>query len=302
MKTPVVLIIFNRPNTTEKIFEAVRQAKPSKLFVIADGFRADRPDEAEKCAATRQIIDRVDWECEVLKDYSDVNMGCKLRVISGLDWVFNAVEEAIILEDDCLPDPSFFRFCEKLLEKYRDDKRIMMISGTNILGEWKSDIQDYHFAYYGSIWGWASWRRAWNYYDINMELWAKSEVKQRVKDTICDKKQYLDRQKLWDATYSGMIDTWDYGWSFVRIAQSGLTVIPSGNLVRNIGFSDEATHTRTDNKGLGNLPVFQMSFPLREPFCVAVDREYDRLRHKKMVVNSLGKRIFWKIKRLINGQ
>ena len=302
MKTPVVFLIFKRPDTTEKVFEAIRQAKPPKLLVVADGPRADRAGEAEKCAATRAIIDRVDWDCEVLKNYSDVNMGCKWRVSSGLDWVFNTVEEAIILEDDCLPHPSFFGFCEELLEKYRDDKRIMMISGTNILGEWKSDIQDYHFAYYSSIWGWASWRRAWSYYDVDMKLWAKPEVKERIENVICEKKQYLDRQKIWDATYSEMIDTWDYQWSFARLAQSGLTAIPSGNLVRNIGFTEEGTHTKKDIKEIQALPISPMSFPLREPLCVAVDRGYDRLRHKKMVANSLTQRIFRKVKRLLNKQ
>ena len=131
LKTPVAFIIFKRPDTTKKVFETIRQIKPSKLFVIADGPREEKR-ETEKCAATRAIIDSIDWDCEVLKNYSDLNLGCKKRVATGLDWVFSIVEEAIILEDDCVPHPTFYRFCEKLLEKYRDDKRIMTICGTNI--------------------------------------------------------------------------------------------------------------------------------------------------------------------------
>ena len=147
MKTPVAFIIFNRPDTTKRVFEAIRHAKPPKLLVIADGPRADRPGEAEKCAAAREIIEGVDWECEVLTNYSDVNLGCGKRVSTGIDWVFDQVEEAIILEDDCLPNPSFFKFCELMLEQYRHDQRIMSISGTNYLETWKSSIQSYYFSY-----------------------------------------------------------------------------------------------------------------------------------------------------------
>jgi hypothetical protein len=131
LKTPVALIIFKRPDTTERVFETIRQAKPPKLLVVADGPRTDQPGEAEKCAATRAIIDRVDWDCEVLKNYSDSNLGCGLRPATGISWVFEQVEEAIVLEDDCVPHPTFFRFCEELLEYYRHDERIMSISGIN---------------------------------------------------------------------------------------------------------------------------------------------------------------------------
>ena len=168
MLTPIVFLIFNRPDTTKRVFEAIRQAKPKKLLVVADGPRDDRQGEAEKCAAVRSIIDTVDWDCKVLTNYADVNLGCGLRVSSGLDWVFEQVEEAIILEDDCLPHPSFFPFCEEMLDLYRHDERIMHIAGTNSLEEWKSDVQSYHFSYTGGIWGWATWQRAWKYYHFKM--------------------------------------------------------------------------------------------------------------------------------------
>ncbi|MFM6612110.1 MAG: glycosyltransferase family 2 protein, partial [Microcystis panniformis] len=238
MKTPVAFIIFNRPDTTKRVFEAIRQAKPPKLLVIADGPRADRPGEAEKCAAARAIIEGVDWECEVLTNYSDVNLGCGKRVSTGIDWVFNQVEEAIILEDDCLPNSTFFEFCEVILGIYRDDERIMMVSGTNHLGTWKSTIQSYHFSYYGGIWGWASWARAWKYFDYEMTLWKKSEVQNLMRD-ILGEKEYRNRKKVFSETFEGKINTWDYQWHFARLVQSGLSIVPTVNLISNLGFSED---------------------------------------------------------------
>lgn len=156
LKTPVAFLIFNRPDTTRRVFAEIAKARPPKLLVVADGPRADHPDDVEKCAAVRAIIDGIDWDCKVLTNYSDINLGCKRRVSSGLDWVFDTVEEAIILEDDCLPHPAFFRFCEEMLNKYRDDKRIAMISGDNFQFGRKRTEYSYYFSRYPHIWGWAS--------------------------------------------------------------------------------------------------------------------------------------------------
>ena len=173
LTTPVAFLIFNRPDTTARVFEAIRQAKPPKLLVVADGPRPDRPDDVEKCKAARAIIDRVDWACEVLTNYSDLNLGCGKRPATGITWVFEQVEEAIIFEDDCLPHPSFFRFCEELLNYYRHDERIMVISGNNFqFGRNRTD-DSYYFSRYNHIWGWASWRRAWEYFDYDLKLWPK---------------------------------------------------------------------------------------------------------------------------------
>ena len=146
LTTPVAFIIFNRPDTTRIVFEEIKKAKPEKLLIIADGPRNNKPGEKERCAETRAIVENIDWECEVLRNYSDKNMGCKNRVASGLNWVFENVEEAIILEDDCLPDQSFFRYCQELLEKYRDDKRIMLIAGDNMLFENNKQKYSYYFS------------------------------------------------------------------------------------------------------------------------------------------------------------
>ncbi len=173
MGTPIVLIIFNRPETTKQVFAAVANAKPAQLFIIADGPRTDRPDDLGKCAAARKITERIDWNCEVYRNYSDVNLGCGHRPATGITWAFEKVEEAIILEDDCVPDPTFFRFCEELLEKYRYDERIMMIGGRNNLPSDKQHRCSYHYARIPNCWGWATWRRAWQYHDMELKLWAE---------------------------------------------------------------------------------------------------------------------------------
>ncbi|MDY6784011.1 MAG: glycosyltransferase family 2 protein [Cyanobacteriota bacterium] len=295
MKTPVAFFIFNRPDTTQQVFSAIRQAKPSKLLAIADGPRPQVPSDFDNCQATRDLLKQVDWDCQVLTLYSNLNLGCKQRVSSGLDWVFSKVEEAIILEDDCLPHPSFFLFCEELLDKYRDDKRIWKIDGTNILQKWKSAFQSYHFSNFGAIWGWASWRRAWQNYDVEMKLWANPEAQNRIRDVIGDRQQYLNRKKVFARTYAGTIDTWDYQWGFARLLNSGLSVVPSVNLVSNIGFTHSATRTKVDISGVANLPCFPMTFPLKEPCGIAVDRDYDKLRYQKTWQQTLQKKILRKL-------
>jgi hypothetical protein len=281
LRTPVAFIIFNRPDTTAKVFEAIRQAKPSLLLVIADGARASKLGEVEKCAATRAIIDGVDWECEVRTNYSDINLGCGNRVSSGLDWVFQEVEEAIILEDDCLPHATFFQFCENLLEYYRNDTRIMSIIGNNLqMGNSHSD-NSYYFSRYNHVWGWASWRRAWKHYDFRMTNWPK------IKDgnflnSIFD---HLESRRYWsekfDQMYKGEIDTWDFQWMFSCWSQNALTVVPEVNLVSNIGFGVDATHT-FETCSLANLPVAEMIIPLIHPEFMIRNSDADRFTDKEL--------------------
>ncbi|MBS3027363.1 MAG: glycosyltransferase family 2 protein [Dolichospermum sp. DET50] len=299
MKTPVAFIIFNRPDTTKRVFEAIREAKPPKLLVIADGPRVDRPGEAENCAAARAIIEGVDWECEVLTNYSDVNLGCGKRVSTGIDWVFDQVEEAIILEDDCLPDPSFFKFCELMLEEYRHDQRIMSISGTNFLGTWKSSIQSYYFSYYGGIWGWASWARAWQYFDYEMKLWEESEVHCLMRDILGSEKEYKNREKVFSETFEGKKNIWGYQWHFARLVQSGLSIVPTVNLISNLGFGEDSTNTRNKDSEVSNLKTQNMKFPLIHPQYMMRDVAADKLYFEKMYNPKILKRIFNKIRQLI---
>jgi hypothetical protein len=165
LQTPVALFVFNRTGTTSKVFEAIANVRPSRLLLIADGPRPGKAGETEACMSVREIVSRVDWPCEVSRDFADSNLGCQERMISGLNWVFSLVEEAIIFEDDCLPDPSFFRFCQELLERYRGDSRVASISGTNLVSEYSNTESSYFFSRLGGNWGWATWRSEWERYD-----------------------------------------------------------------------------------------------------------------------------------------
>jgi hypothetical protein len=265
LKTPVAFLIFNRPNTTEKVFEAIRQGKPPKLLVVADGPRQDRPEDVEKCKAARAIIQRVDWDCEVLTNYSDINLGCRNRVSSGLNWVFDTVEDAIILEDDCVPDPTFFRFCEELLEYYRHDQRIMVISGNNFQFGKKRTDYSYYFSVYPHCWGWATWRRAWRFYDETMKLWPEIQYSRFLEYIFRDYQEAKYRYKIFQNTYEDKINSWAYRWAFSCFIQSGLTILPNHNLIDNIGFGAEATHTITGKNCLVNYQKEDMSFPLQHP-------------------------------------
>jgi hypothetical protein len=278
LRTPVAFLIFNRPEVTARVFSEIARVRPPVLLVVADGPRADRPGEAEKCRATRAIIDRVDWPCEVLTNYADGNLGCRRRVSSGLNWVFDVVEEAIILEDDCLPHPTFFRFCEELLEKYRDDERIAQISGDNFQfgRQWGSD--SYYFSRYCHVWGWASWRRAWKHYDVQIRSWPKvrgSDALTRWFGGDNQTAQYWS--EILDRTYRGEIDTWDYQWVLTCWERDTLTILPSVNLISNIGFGPEATHTVSKVSQLANMPIEGIDFPLRHPASVVRNVAADRI-------------------------
>lgn len=264
-KTPVVFIIFNRPDLTKRVFDIISQSKPSKLLVIADGPRKDDSDDLEKCAAAREVVDQIDWDCEVFKNYAENNLGCKKRIASGLDWVFELVEEAIILEDDCLPDPTFFRFCEEMLKYYRDDKRIMTISGSNFLFGNRLISDSYYFSRYNHTWGWATWRRAWAYFDITMPHWMFLSRNNWLNETLNSRRAARYWSDRFQSVYQNQIDSWGYIWTLTCWSQNGLNVIPKVNLVSNIGFGPEATHTRDTKNSLFNMPATSMNFPLNHP-------------------------------------
>jgi hypothetical protein len=286
VQTPVALIIFNRPHTTERVFAEIAQAKPPKLFVIADGPRPDRLGEAEKCVATRAIIDRVDWECEVFKNYSEVNLGCGRRPATGISWVFEQVEEAIILEDDCVPHPTFFRFCEELLERYRDDERVMHIAGNNFQFGRRRTPFSYFLSWHNICWGWASWRRAWQHFDMGVKLWPPFRDTSWLLDIVGDARAAQYWQKVFDQAYAskGNVEYWDYQWTFTCWAQNGLSILPNTTLISNIGFGEGATHTKSSRDIRRNLPTTEMSFPLRHPPYVVRNREADQFFIEQVVL------------------
>ena len=274
LETPVAFIIFNRPDTTQRVFAEIREAQPKMLFVIADGPRT--PDEAEKCRQTRAIIEQVDWECDVRTNYSATNLGCKLRVASGLDWVFTLCEDAIILEDDCLPHPTFFRYCEELLEKYHDDERVMMIAGNNFQIRQQRGSDSYYFTQLPHIWGWATWRRAWNKFDLHLTDWPARRKSGWLKTLLPLKEAQAKWQQDFDAGLPGnpkahLFNAWGFRWVFAIWNNNGLSIAPNANLVTNIGFGEEATHTLDANSMDANIPVTGMAFPLHHPKAVKVD-------------------------------
>jgi hypothetical protein len=243
--TAVAFLIFNRPDYTAKVFERIRAAQPRRLFVVADGPRPGVADDAANCAAARAMSEHVDWDCEVFRNYAPTNMGCGRRVASGLDWVFDHVGEAIVLEDDCLPDPSFFRFCAELLARYSNDPSVAYISGTNILGTWRAGRQSYFRSWFGTIWGWATWKRAWSLYDYRMEAWLDDRAREEVRRLLAQPRDWQARIAAHEAVLNGSLDTWDYQWDFGRWRARGMVISPAVNLVTNLGLwpDSRATHT-----------------------------------------------------------
>lgn len=281
LETPVVMIIYNRPENTQEVFDQIAMMEPSELLVVADGPKDKQPGDEDRCRSAREVTEAVDWECDVSREYADSNLGLRKRFQTGLNWVFNEVEEAIILEDDCLPSQSFFRFTEDLLEEYRNDERVMDISGSNHLGTWKDSSQDYHFTRYGGIWGWATWADQWEKYRANMEGWDNPEIRNLVRAYIGDEDQWPYIRHLYQRTAKGSIETWDYQWGFTRAVNWGLTATPSRNLISNIGFGEEATNTTAEESSITGVSRHELEFPIEIRDTVASDFAYDRTYFKQ---------------------
>lgn len=282
LATPVVFIIYKRPATTQRVFEVIAQARPSTLLVVADGPRAH--EDAAPCAAVRAIINAVDWDCEVLTEYADANLGLKRRVSSGLDWAFAQVDEAIILEDDCLPDVTFFRFCEELLARYRDEPGIMHISGDNFLKGRVPIDASYYFSRYPHVWGWATWKRAWQHCDVDMELWKDSATRQGVLSQFRSRNERNFWRYTWARAAAGKLDTWDAQWAFACLARGGLSLLPDRNLVSNIGAGVDATHTRR-RRLTDAMPTYPMDFPLRHPSAIVRHEAADAISVRDAILN-----------------
>lgn len=283
-KTPILFLVFNRPDVTKEVFEVIRRVKPEKLFIACDGPRADKPGEEELVKEVREIVNNIDWNCEVKKLFRDKNSGCKVSVSSAIDWFFENVEEGIILEDDCLPDLSFFPFCRELLERYRNDERIGMISGDNFLFGKKRTDYSYYFSRFTFIWGWATWKRAWEKYDVNMKLWTEIRDNNWLYDILGDKKAVSDWSKIYENVYSGKIDTWDYQWTFTCWMNNFFIIVPDCNLISNIGFRGDGTHTKNVNK-YANLPLKTFEGPLKHPPFLIQDKIADNIVQKEKFHN-----------------
>jgi hypothetical protein len=281
---PVVLMAFNRPQHTRAVFDRIAAIRPTRLFAIADGPRPDRPDDVRKCGETRAVLDRVNWPCDLHTNFSDTNLGCAARISSGLDWVFDQVERAIILEDDCIPDPSFFPFCAELLERFADDPRVRTISGSSFLFGKTRTHWSYRFSIFHDIWGWATWRRSWQRVDMAMAYWPQVRDEGWLFDMVG-----IDRShaKFWatrfNRAYERRIDSWAYPYLFSCWLDHSLAIAPNRNLVSNIGVGNGATHTRKPALYL-RCPTDRMSFPLVHPPFMVCDQLSDRETFKRRLV------------------
>ena len=255
LKTCVLFLVFNRPDTTSQVFDAIRRARPTRLYVAADGPRSGRADEVALVDRVRKIATEVDWPCDVKTLFRDQNLGCKRAVSNAITWFFENEEQGIILEDDCLPNLDFFNFCESMLEYYRHDERVHVITGNNFQNGQHRGTGTYYFSKYNHCWGWASWRRTWCHYDGNLSFWPSWKISNEWRANCPDNVERRYWEKIFDQVYAGNIDSWAYPWTASIWKHGGLTITPSVNLVTNIGFSLEATHTRDPNSRQANLPV-----------------------------------------------
>lgn len=265
LNTPVLLIIFNRPETTQEVFNRIKAIKPSFLFVAADGPRPENQNDLILCRQTREIINQIDWECNVKTLFRKENLGCGLAVYDAIRWFFSHVEEGIILEDDCLPDLSFFPFCEELLRKYREDNRIFLVSGTNLQNGEKRGDESYFFSNYPITWGWATWRRAWNHFEYNLSEPAKAFDAGELDHAFQSgqEKQYWKKKIIQSVTEYKNI--WDYQWFFTFWKNRGMAITPNTNLIVNLGFRNQSSHNFLHDSIREPQLQASIEFPLKHP-------------------------------------
>ena len=297
--TPILLLVFNKEKETNSLFKIIKKIKPPILYIACDGPRENKKEDFLKVQKVKNIFKNINWECDVKTLYRDKNLGCRIAVSSAIEWFFNQVEMGIILEDDCIPSLSFFKFCDQMLIEYKSNKNIFMISGHNRIGTWCNEEKDYFFSNVGCIWGWATWRESWRNFDIemsNLEILNKENFLEKqfneksgkiIKTILQDAKNKIDKKK---------IDSWAYPWFYTRVFNNGISLMPSLNLVKNIGFnSPEATHYKNKNKVYDVLENYELTFPLKKNDSINIDRKYDDLIIKKIHKDT----IFSRIKKII---
>jgi len=279
------------------IFSEIRKVKPSRLYISADAPREKVPEDINKCRKAREIINNIDWKCDVHTKFNEKNLGCKLAVSSAIDWFFSNEENGIVLEDDCLPANSFFWFCQELLEYYKYDSRVMHISGTNLLGETSVGDGSYFFSKRAITWGWATWRRSWQFYDLRMKSLPEFIAQDKIKSIYnlpYLQNTYLNAYKI---MHNGEGDTWDWQWIYAVMCQNGLAIIPNKNLIKNIGFREDASHTFSENVMLSNIQIYEDIKIIHPKFVlhdytaeIEMNREFAKKSRWEKIVNSIKKR------------
>lgn len=285
---PIVLIVFNRPDLARGLVEALRPIAPRRLLVIADGPRTGRDGEDRLCAETRAEIARIDWPCEIERDYADANLGCGRRVASGLDWAFGLVERAIVLEDDIRPAPDFYPYAEELLAHYALEPRVFMVSGFNPAERLARPSASFAFTRFAHVWGWATWARSWNSYARDFPGWRKGFDESDLRGILGDEAAANTYSGAFDLTAAGEIDTWDYQLVYAMWRSGGVSTVPAVNLVSNLGFRADATHTTSSraSRYFETLRTGDLAFPLVHPETVLAEESVHR---RLLVANTRAK-------------
>ncbi len=297
---PILLIIFNRPDKVQLLIQALEKLGPSRIFVSADGPRPNVDSDIELCEKTRNIINNINWPCEIVRRYQDTNTGCKINASESVSWFFEHVDEGIILEDDCIPTESFFPFCRELLDRYRDETKVMHISGNTFL--LPQEVSDKSVSYYFSrcpqLWGWATWKRAWKHYDISM-LHLDSIKSDTNVNNLFLRKEHLDYWiKHCQHIRDNNIDTWDAQWQYTMMYHGGYAISPLYNQINNIGFGINATHTKEEINNV-SVPTRNFSFPLKHPSHVTADKIADERLMNKFYIRKWWQKLFSKIRKMI---
>jgi hypothetical protein len=300
LTTPVLLIGFNRVGPLRKVFEAVRAARPTKLYFAADGPRM--PAEQADCDEVRALAHEVDWPCELHTRFNEGNLGLRKGVSSAIAWFFAHEPEGIVLEDDTLPVPSFFRFCQEMLECYRNDERIWVVMGNNLMEDWPGGTDgDYYFSAhgYGAPWGWASWRRAWQHYDVDMGLWPVLKESSLLKDFFLNADEERDVHAMFDRVHNGTMNSWSYQLDITRIANHALNILPRVNLIDNIGFDGDGTHTTSVRDPRNKRTAKDMAFPVKQPRLIMCDERRDAEYFKRFIGTTAAERLKEKVRAML---
>lgn len=281
--TAVLLLVFNRLETTKKVFRQIQKLKPSKLYIASDGARKHIKNEDLKVNEIREyILNNIDWDCHIKTKFHDHNLGCKYSVSSSISWFFKHEPKGIILEDDCLPSANFFDFCQEMLETYKDDKRIWHITGSNFHNGLSFGDGSYYFSNFSYVWGWATWADRWQNYDVEM---SKFQVlkKNGLLNQLFNKKEFRFWLPIYEGTSKGEIDTWDYQWTFTVLINNGLSIIPNNNMISNIGFGNDATHTFNKKSKFSSISFNPSSNNLIHPSCIIRHMEADSKNFRRIL-------------------
>lgn len=265
MRSPVLFLIFNRPNQTALVFETIKNQKPPRLYIVADGPREGKKGEIDICSATREIVNAVDWNCQVKTLFRKNNLGCKKSVSQGISWFFEHETEGIILEDDCLPSPSFFDFMDEMLEKFRYEEKVACINGNCSFNISERSTETYFFTVHANVWGWGTWKRVWDLYDLDMTKWPEAKKLHLTEQIFFDHRISNFWNKIFQKTYEGKLSTWDYQLVFLVFFYRLLCVQPYVNLISNIGFGPNATITKDTSSPRANQKSEAIDFPIKHP-------------------------------------